>query len=309
MMDEQEKPSIETGRKTGGETGGETVERVVSGLAGAAFEGLENVNNGISALWNFNKSVLHTAGEITAPLRRPLDVLGVSEFVRQPVEAVVTNVEERVAQLEEKGRAGLAQTSSFTIQTISGTIDAIIEYLRTNPQVDKLIHDKIDQVLPLLANNVEVQKLVRKQVDAILPTLAGDPTIQQLIQTQATLYLATLQGTLDANLQGLIRQQGDAYIDYLNANPQSVKNLVQGQSMSLAGEVMDEVRERTVTADSVAEMIVRRILGRKQREQLEPPPPYVQRRAQTARLPSDFVNTPLPSSANGNPVNRDSGHA
>jgi hypothetical protein len=39
----------------------------------------------------------------------------------------------------------------------------------------------------------------------------------------------------------------------------------------------------------VVEMIVRRVLGRKQRDQLPPPPPEVQRRAEAARLPSDFV--------------------
>ena len=31
------------------------VERVVTGLAGAAFEGLETVESGISALWKFEK--------------------------------------------------------------------------------------------------------------------------------------------------------------------------------------------------------------------------------------------------------------
>ena len=54
-------------------------------------------------------------------------------------------------------------------------------------------------------------------------------------------------------------------------------------------EIMNEVRERAVTADSTIEMIVRRILGRKQREELPLPPPEVQRRADVARLPSDFV--------------------
>ena len=268
----------------------EAVERVVSGLAGAAFEGIETVGSGISALWNFNKSVINTAGQIAEPLMKPLDALGVTEMVRRPVDAVVTNVEGRVEQLEEKGREGLTQTGSFTILAISDTIDTVLNYISTHPQVDKLITDKLDKFLPMLSENIAVQKLVRKQVDAILPTLVKDPTIQLLIQEQANTYLDSLSTTLNPKLQALIRQQGDDYITYLNANPEQVQNLVQGQTIGMTTEIMNEVRGRAVTADSTLEMIVRRILGRKQREELPLPPPEVQRRAEVARLPSDFVD-------------------
>ena len=77
---------------------------------------------------------------------------------------------------------------------------------------------------------------------------------------------------------------------YLNAHPEQVQNLVQGQTIGMTTEIMNEVRERAVTADSVVEMLVRRVLGRKQREQLPEPPPEVQRRAEVARLPSDFMD-------------------
>lgn len=267
----------------------ETVERVVSGLAGAAFEGIETVGNGISAIWNFNKSVLNTAGQITEPLMKPLDALGVTEMVRRPVDAVVTGVEERVAQLEVKGREGLTQTGSITIVAISDTIDAVLDYISTHPQVDKMISDKLDKFLPLLSESAAVQKLVRNQVDAILPTLADDPRIQELIKLQASAYMAFLGKSVDPNLQALIRLNGDDYITYLNAHPEQVQNLVQGQTIGMTTEIMNEVRERAVTADSTIEMIVRRILGRKQREELPLPPPEVQRRADVARLPSDFV--------------------
>ncbi len=268
----------------------EAVERVVSGLAGAAFEGIESVGSGIAALWNFNKSVLNTAGQITEPLLKPLDALGVTEMVRRPVDAMVTGVEVRVAQLEVRGREGLTQTGSITILAISDTIDAVLDYISTHPQIDKLITDKLDKFLPLMSESAAVQRLVRRQVDAILPTLIKDPTIQLLIQEQANTYLDSLSTTLNPKLQALIRQQGDDYITYLNANPEQVQNLVQGQTIGMTTEIMNEVRARAVTADSTLEMIVRRILGRKQREDLPLPPPEVQRRAEVARLPSDFVD-------------------
>ena len=287
-MTQDSKQPVELEPKT--QQNKETVERVVSGLAGAAFEGIETVGNGISAFWNFNKSVINTAGQITEPLLKPLDALGVTEMVRRPVDAMVTGVEGRVAQLEVKGREGLTQTGSFTILAVSDTIDAVLDYISTHPQVDKLITDKLDKFLPLLSENAAVQKLVRKQVDAILPTLVRDPTIQLLIQEQANAYLDSLSTTLNPKLQALIRQQGDDYITYLNAHPEQVQNLVQGQTIGMTTEIMNEVRERAVTADSTLEMIVRRILGRKQREELPLPPPEVQRRADVARLPSDFVD-------------------
>lgn len=271
------------------------VERVVTGLAGAAFEGLETVEGGVAALWNLNKAVLRTAGRAAEPLRKPLDALGVTELVQRPVEAITQNVEETVTRLEEKGRAGLAQTGQITIEAIGGTVDAVLVYLTDNPKVDALIAAQVERLLPLLARHPAVEDLVRKKVAAILPTLKDDPQVQALIQAQAAAYLANAQKTLDPTLQGLIRQQGDAYIDYLNAHPTAVQTLVQGQSMNLANEVMNEVRERSVTADSLAEMIVRRVLGRKTRTELPPPPAEVQRRAETSRLPSDFFVAAVPS--------------
>jgi hypothetical protein len=42
-------------------------------------------------------------------------------------------------------------------------------------------------------------------------------------------------------------------------------------------------------------MIVRKLLGRKQRTELPPPPTDVQRRAETSRLPSDFFVAATPT--------------
>lgn len=67
----------------------------------------------------------------------------------------------------------------------------------------------------------------------------------------------------------------DEFISLLAENPE-VQDLVTKQSLSLAGEVRDEVRERTVTADNVVENLVRRILRREPRESLPEPDPAVQ---------------------------------
>lgn len=76
----------------------------------------------------------------------------------------------------------------------------------------------------------------------------------------------------------------DDFINHLAENPE-VQALVTKQSLGLASEVRDEVRERTVTADNVVESLVRRILRREPRTALPEPDPAVQEWA-TRRLRS-----------------------
>ncbi|MBN2146262.1 MAG: hypothetical protein JW726_02695 [Anaerolineales bacterium] len=74
----------------------------------------------------------------------------------------------------------------------------------------------------------------------------------------------------------------DRSIETLTTNPE-VQELVQKQSTGLANEMLEEVRERTVSADNFLEGIARRILRRKPREELPEPPFEVIERAASAR--------------------------
>ncbi|OGO69197.1 MAG: hypothetical protein A2Z49_06735 [Chloroflexi bacterium RBG_19FT_COMBO_56_12] len=71
-------------------------------------------------------------------------------------------------------------------------------------------------------------------------------------------------------------------IETLTTNPE-VQELVQKQSTGLANEVLEEVRERTVSADNFLEGIARRLLRRRPRQQLAEPPVEVIERATAAR--------------------------
>lgn len=62
----------------------------------------------------------------------------------------------------------------------------------------------------------------------------------------------------------------DEVLESLADNPE-LQDLIQQQSVGLAGEVVDSVREVTVTADAVMEGIVRRLLRRRPRNQLPAP--------------------------------------
>ncbi len=62
-----------------------------------------------------------------------------------------------------------------------------------------------------------------------------------------------------------------------------VQELVQKQSTGLAGEVIEEVRERAVSADTLMERMARSLLRRTPREQLPEPPAAVRIRAEHIR--------------------------
>ncbi|MFO7661415.1 MAG: hypothetical protein R6X18_02355 [Chloroflexota bacterium] len=66
----------------------------------------------------------------------------------------------------------------------------------------------------------------------------------------------------------------DDFISHLSEN-EELAQLVQEQSVGLATEAVDEFRTRTVSADAVAEDIVRRILRRPPRQMLPQPPEAV----------------------------------
>ena len=68
----------------------------------------------------------------------------------------------------------------------------------------------------------------------------------------------------------------DEFIDRLAQNPQ-LQAVITKQSISVASDMRDEVRERTVTADNLMEGLVRRILRRTPRAELPEPPPEVQK--------------------------------
>ncbi len=129
----------------------------------------------------------------------------------------------------------------------------------------------------------------------LLPEIASDAAvatseqvegIQELVRDQVDKYLAYVQENPEA-LEALVRTIGDRYLEYLREeNPEALQAIIQGQSLSLAGEVTDELRSRTVTADSVVEMFVRSLLRRPARQELPTPPPEV---IEQARLSTQEV--------------------
>jgi hypothetical protein len=71
--------------------------------------------------------------------------------------------------------------------------------------------------------------------------------------------------------------QVDSAFYYLSEN-EDVQEMIQGQSMTLAGEIIEEIRERAVSADNLIEGTLRTMLRMKSRAELPGPPPEVMER-------------------------------
>ena len=78
----------------------------------------------------------------------------------------------------------------------------------------------------------------------------------------------------------------DTSIDYLTDN-EELQELITMQGVGIAGEALEEVRERTVSADDFFESVVRTFLRRTPRERLEAPPREVRLRTVHIRPPED----------------------
>jgi hypothetical protein len=242
-----------------GERGVQTVAVAATATEGTAERVGQAVTGAVSGSARLTKNLAGLPFRTARRMRRAgAEALDIAE---QGVAAARAGGRVAVTQLSDTGRQARQETESRVSNLLFAPLDRVLE-----PLVDHL------------AEHPQVQRLVRTQVDALLPQLKNDPEITALIETQVERLLPVLAS--DAQVQALIRQQADAYIQYLHdENPEVVQDLIQGQSLDLAGEVLDEVRERTVTADALVEGVVRRVLRRKPREELDPPPNVVRRQA------------------------------
>jgi hypothetical protein len=106
--------------------------------------------------------------------------------------------------------------------------------------------------------------------------------VDALVEQVAGNYLSYLQAHPEA-LDPFVQAQTHRILDHLSENPEQVQSLVQGQSLTMASQMRDEVRSGTVTADTAVEMVVRSLFRRAPRTELPAPPPGVQARSDKPR--------------------------
>ena len=199
------------------------------------------------------------------------------------------------------------QTIEYTLASKPLNPDEMAERIRTSP-TGQLIPDDVRHALIGLA--FEVQEQIRVGTPRLLST--ADQLISGLTQpAQSILGRLPIIGSLSKSL-GLqydaLQQRGEDrvkrwiaigrreearsravadltynqivndVIDYLADKPE-VQDLIAGQTTGLAAEVLDEVRERTVSGDSFLEGIVRSVLRKAPRAEVPPPATEVRQSA------------------------------
>jgi len=173
--------------------------------------------------------------------------------------------------------ANNAQVQAFVAQQV----DVLLPQLADDAQVQAVVQEQVRLALPELAEDAVLQEFIETKIDALLPQLSNDPQLHAFIEAQLDRLLHDL--TNDPRIQELIRAQADEYLQYLHdENSEVVQEIVQGQGIDLASDLLNEVRERTVSGDALVEGVVRSILRRPPRDELDPPPKAV--RAQAVHL-------------------------
>ena len=172
----------------------------------------------------------------------------------------------------ETGRFQEAQGRALARSTTGKIIDRVVGHLEYNGRTQELIRTQADTYLQFLTDNPEpVRQLINNEVGAFLGELEGDPSqLDGLVQEVADRYVEYMREN-PTLIKALIEEQADQYLDYLQENPEQVQTLIQDQSLDMAGEIMDEVRVRTVTIDTLMERLVRGVFRRQPRTAVTPP--------------------------------------
>lgn len=190
------------------------------------------------------------------------------------------------AQLLAISKVEAERSRRLARAVFENSVSDVTAYFGQSKAVDDLLQRKVSDVLPSLAALPALDALIQELVGRYIDFLGQHPDqVEALVQEIANDYIAYLSDHPDL-VDMLIQERGDRYLDYLREeNPEAVQELIQGQSLGLAEEVMDQVRERTVTADSLLETMVRGILRRAPRESLPEPPEAIKQLAAPIKLP------------------------
>ena len=172
----------------------------------------------------------------------------------------------------ETGRFEEAHGRALARSTSSEIIARVVSHLEYNDSTQELVRKQADTYVQFLTENPEpVRQLINNEVGAFLGELEGDPSqLDGLVQEVADRYVEYIREN-PRLIKALIEEQADQYLDHLQENPEQVQALVQDQSLSMAGEMMDEVRVRTVTIDTLMERLARGVLRRQPRTAMTPP--------------------------------------
>lgn len=249
---------------------------------GLAFDTLDLMREGVTTASMLAVATASTGQRAIRPLYRSR----LFDPLRSFAEGLAADTKARVERLRETGRAEEKRSRALARAVFERSVGEVTDYLGSSDHVDDLLQTKVGDVIPRLGALPAIETLIQDLVGRYIAFLQQNPDqIVVFVQQIADGYIAYLSEHPDL-VDALIRQRGDRYLDYLHDdNPEVIQDLIQGQSLGLAGEIMDQVRERTVTADSLVETLTRAILRRTPRSDLPEPPDEIKNLAAPSPLP------------------------
>jgi hypothetical protein len=209
-------------------------------------------------------AVLELQRRVLDASERATDLMGKAAPItrrvgRMPILRDVTGAVER--RIDELGALGAAERRAGA-ELASATLDTTIADAAKSDVMERSVEQVVGELLPSILESAlpEVMDLLADKPDLLVPVVE-----------------ALLDPILDSALPDVIQK--------LNQEPEVVRELVLGQSVSMAGEMAEAVRSRGVTADDLAERIARRLTLRRPRAELTSPPRALA--AGTPQVPPD----------------------
>ncbi len=227
---------------------------------------------------------------VTAALERLQNNAKLKAFIQTTIHDQIDGLDSRavaglVQSQAERLIAALTENPALLRQLVHNAADGYVESLRDDPAlVNELVqHAAADYLAALRSRPETVDELIQVIAAQYIAHLYAHPAIvNELVQTVGAQYIAHLHAHPEltdpvveqaaarlidrlradpGELHALIEVVGDRYIAYLRTSPQGVQELLQGQSQTLANEIMGEVRDRSASADQTLENLIRSILG------------------------------------------------
>ncbi|MGZ6135419.1 MAG: hypothetical protein ACXWK9_13270 [Myxococcaceae bacterium] len=130
--------------------------------------------------------------------------------------------------------------------------DRIAARLLDSPLADALI----ERVLQALVRSPALEQLLTQAVTE----LERSPAVDALVDRQVDRVLVALERS-DA-VAALVQAQASRYLQHLEAHPEQIRRIVQGQSRNAIEELTEALRGRALAADDAVDAWARRLLGR-----------------------------------------------
>lgn len=220
-------------------------------------------------------------GKEDAARREGLLVWGLTGAVRLSLAAATLPLRMVQPVLMSRPLQPARTAADSMLQTTLATLTAL---LQERPHLtDELVRLIADRYVAALAVRPELLAVLVQNVAAgYLAYLQEHPeALDELVQARVEHYFESACAD-PAPLQRVVQAHGDRYIEHLNEQPANVQELLTGQSVSMATEMVKEVRVRSSSADNLVEKIARGLLRKKPRQELGPPTPAAGQRADSS---------------------------